>query len=63
MEFYDKEEDIEKRRGRLIPDRFAVQPALRPVDPYVRTEVQIEEEAVNGGVLVDCYETEEGSEG
>lgn len=63
MEFYDKEEDIKKRRGRLIPDRFTVQPALRPVDPYVRTEVQIEEEAVNGGVLVDCYETEEGSAG
>lgn len=59
MYFYDKENDIAKWSKKLIPDNLAVQPLLCPVKPDVRAEVQVEEEAVGGTVVVDCYEMEE----
>ncbi len=59
MQFYDKENDIAKWSEKLIPDSFAVQPVLRPVDSSVQAEVQVEDEAANGAVVVDCYGVEE----
>lgn len=59
MQFYDKENDIARWSGKLIPDSFAVQPVLRPADSSVRAEVQVEDEAANGAVVVDCYGVEE----
>ena len=57
--FYDKEEDIAKWSGKLVPYCFVIQPVLCPVDPYVQAEVQVEDEAANGAVIVDCYGLEE----
>ena len=59
VQFYDKENDIAKWSGKLIPDSFAIQPALRPADSSVCAEVQVEDEAANGAVVVDCYGLEE----
>lgn len=59
VEFYDKEKDIAKWSGKLLPGCFAVQPVLRPVNPSVQAEVQVEDEAANGAVVVDCYGLEE----
>lgn len=57
--FYDKEEDIAKWSGKLVPYCFVIQPVLCPVDPYVQAEVQVEDEAANGAVIVDCYGLQE----
>lgn len=59
VQFFDKENDIARWNKKLIPEIFAVQPVLFPVDPSVRAEVQVEDEAANGAVVVDCYGSEE----
>ncbi len=62
VHFYDKENDIAQWSKKLIPDNLAIQPLLCPVKLYVEAEVQVEDEAVGGIVVVDCYEMEGGVE-
>lgn len=59
MRFYDKEKELAQWSEKLIPECLAIQPVLCPVNSSVRAEVQVEDEAISGTVVVDCYELEE----
>lgn len=54
MQRYEAEEEIAEWKGRLIPQKFCVQPLLYPVDMTEEIEVEVIEPESGAVILVEC---------
>lgn len=59
LRFYDEAEEISEWSGRLVPEKLAIQPLLRPVNTAVQAEVGIEDKDTSSVTVVECYGTGE----